>query len=186
MTSLYIISAVLVLILILIFSSIRIRITYDDMIKMSVGYLFLRFKILPSDSKNNGDIKKTANSTKNSPTIQLNEIIDIVKSVLKNLKPLLKSVRIKPLKFDIAVSDSDAATAAIKTGAVNALVWPFVGWLANTIKVDGQQIYISPDYEGEGHMFFDMCIKIKLFHILSAGFNILVDIYKLKFLKDGV
>ncbi len=187
MTALYIIIGIMAVVCLLVFSSIKIRISYDEQIKLSIGYLFLNFRILPSKISKDKNRKKIESKAKKSKSgsIKVGEIIDIVKCVLENLKPVLKAVRIKPLVFDVAVADEDAAVTAIKTGAVNAAVWTFVGWLSNTVKVSKQAININPNYDLNEHISFKTCICIRLNHIIAAGFGVLVGIYKLKFIKDG-
>ena len=190
MTALYIILGIFAVISLIVFSSIKIYITYDEQIKLLIGFWFLKFRIIPSykrkdkKSKKKSDIKPKKKSDKRE-SLQIDEIFNIVRCVLEHLKPVLKSVRIKPLKLNVTVADDDAASTAIKVGTINAVVWPFVGWLANTVKVKKQSVNINPDYDGKSKVDFDTCIFIRLNHIIAAGLGILVGIYKLKFDKDG-
>ncbi len=191
MIALYIIISIAALITLLVFSSVRISIIYDGQLKLYIGYLFLKFKVLPRDTKKvdlrQKKRKKRPESAdkKKDAAASISEIIDIVKCVLKTLGPVLKAVRIRPLMFNISVTNEDAATTAIKAGALHAVVWPFVGWLANNVKVRGQSISIAPNYDGESNVYFKTCIRIRLNHIIAAGFNIILGILKIKSTKDG-
>lgn len=193
MTAVYIIAGILILCILIAFSSIKIRIAYDEQIKLSIGFWFFNYKILPSgkkgkDKKHKSDEKKPKDTKKKKEknvSFEISEIIELTKYIISCLKPVLKSVRIRPLIFRTGVSADDAAATAIATGAVNAIVWPFAGWLSDTVHVRGIDIAVNPAYENDSYVYFKACIKIRLNHIIASGFNILVGIYKLKFSKDG-
>ena len=48
MTALYIILGIFAVISLIVFSSIKIYITYDEQIKLLIGFWFLKFRIIPS------------------------------------------------------------------------------------------------------------------------------------------
>ena len=195
MTAFYIVCGILAFVLLIIFSSVRIKIVYDNCARVHIGFWFFSFRVLPvkqstktkksAEKRKKTEADKKENHNKKSVAVSASEVIDIVKLVLDKLRPVLKSVRIRPLVFNAAVSADDAAQTAITTGVVNSIVWPFAGWLSNTVKVRGLSVSVNPAYENDTGLYFKTCIRIRLNHIISAGIGILAGIYKLKFSKDG-
>ena len=72
MTALYIIFGIIAFIIILLMCPIRIKLVYDDKLKLRIGYLFLNFNVLPQNKDNKSDDTESVKS-KNNPEHEENE-----------------------------------------------------------------------------------------------------------------
>ena len=60
--------------------------------------------------------------------------IDTVQELLGKIGNLVGHIHIDKLFLVVGVGDDDAANAAIKCGVINAVLYPFLGYLASKTK----------------------------------------------------
>ncbi|MBR2175404.1 MAG: DUF2953 domain-containing protein [Clostridia bacterium] len=164
MTALYIILAVIGFIILLLLIPLKINLEYDSDVKLRIGYLFLRFTILPQKpeaekpvkNKKTMKRKKTtgkpeADEEKKPPKKKRNPILGyidqhgldgflelikaIVRIVVEVLKKTAKHLTIKRLDIRLLVVGEDSADTAIKYGYACSVIYPAVSILENTAKL---------------------------------------------------
>lgn len=203
MLAVYVILGIIALILLLLICPVRFKFSYDDELKVSAGYLFLKYSIVPARPKSAKKIKKqkkekltkekdsSFKEIKKNPfkkmveedgfAAAISETCRLIKLLLNRLRILLSHTVIKKLRLSISVGGDDAADTAIQYGGVCAAVYPLVGIAASFVKLQGQQIDIAPDYsESKSEIKIAFTAKLRLFHILSAAIYAAVKYIKIK------
>lgn len=195
MIALYILSGVLVLCLLLLFSSVSLKALYTTDFLAEVKFWFVKFKF-PKDKSNKKP--KTQQKEKQSEKKQnyisklieekgilsaVNEIADIVKSICSEFGKLLKHIRVNKFSLAINVASDDPAVTAVEYGSICAVVYPMVRLIeANTkfnhksTKVDVNSDFVSTSPS----LDFDVEIKIRLVFILAAALKIFIKLVKNK------
>ncbi len=191
MTALLIILSVLAVLLILLLCDVSVLVEYNKELTVRIKYLFFQFKVFPvkKDKKAKGKKDKQASSSMQSKSGDVfgsfELTVDIVKDIIVRLLRFLGKFRLTTLKVYADVAGEDAAACAIKTGAFNALVYTFVGWLNSQIVVKDPDIRISANYNGDTNYYFYAEIKVKPIHSISVGLGFILSIIKNTFNKDG-
>lgn len=97
MTALYIILGIIAVIILLLICPVRLKIIYDDGLKLKVGYLFLNFDILSGKNKT-GDKETIGKSVKDKA--DGNETVDKSEKDKKKLSDKTDKKEDKPIKND--------------------------------------------------------------------------------------
>ena len=195
MIALYIIGGLIALIALLLLCSVSLTVKYEgDLLTVRVGYLFLRFRLLPQKEKRKKQLseKKTATAakTKKKKTNAVSDVfssfestVSVIKLLLNELADVLKKMRVTRLVIDAKIG-GDAAVSAITTGAFNAAVYPFVAWLSTQIYVKCDRINIVPNYNKDSEYYFCAKLKLRPIHALKAAVKILFGMTKLNLKKE--
>ncbi len=167
---------------------VHVSIGYDDKIRLSVRYLFLKLNILPSENKKpkKDKPKKEKPPKKEEPKKEAdkekkpNPILEMVKAnghdgmmlVIQNLGKvmgtyggnLFKSVIFDEIVLHICVGTGDSATTAIKYGKTCQKVYPIFGFICSNNLVKRYDIDVHPDFlanktESEFYTDFHICIR---------------------------
>lgn len=196
MTALYVICGIAAFLLLVLFSSARVKIKFDEDIKVKVGFWFLSFTVYPKKEKaDKKKVKKKSDNKQEKKPNYLSQMIkrdgitetvgffiDTVQELLGKIGNLVGHIHIDKLFLVVGVGDDDAANAAIKCGVINAVLYPFLGYLASKTKFYKNDITIHPMYDGESYIKLEIKSRIRLIHLLKEAFAIFVRLIK-KYMK---
>lgn len=192
---------------------IKIQLGYDDKIRVTIKYLFLKINILPAAPKKKKEKKpkeekkpKQEKPKDEAPKEKKpNPILEMVKAngydgmmvVIKNLARILgsyggkvfKSVKFDRIDLHISVGTGDSAATAIKYGETCQKVYPVMGYICSHYLVKKYDIMVEPDFlanstEGEFYCDISLCIR-KVTNATIAMVVRLVFGVLLKFLQGG-
>ena len=196
MTALYVICGIAAFLLLVLFSSARVKIKFDEDIRVKVGFWFLRFTVYPKKEKaDKKKVKKKSDNKQEKKPNYLSQMIkrdgitetvgffiDTVQELLGKIGNLVGHIHIDKLFLVVGVGDDDAANAAIKCGVINAVLYPFLGYLASKTKFYKNDVTVHPMYDGESYIKLEIKSRIRLIHLLKEAFAIFVRLIK-KYMK---
>lgn len=193
---------------------VHISVGYDNKIRLSVKYLFIKLNILPAGDKK----PKKEKPTKEKPPKQEekevqkepkakkpNPILEMVKAnghdgmmlVIQNLGKvmgtyggkLFRSVVFDEIVLHICVGTGDSAATAIKYGKTCQKVFPIFGFICSNNLVKRYDIDIHPDFlanktESEFYMDFHICIRKIINASIGMVFRLIFKVV-LTFLKGA-
>ncbi len=177
---------------------VKVSLAYDDKIRLSVKYLFLKINVLPAGPKKEKKPKppkeeKPKEPEKEEPPKEKkpNPILETVKAnghdgmmaVITNLGKVLgtyggklfKSIVFDRLELNITVGTGDSAATAIKYGQTCQKVFPIMGFICSNNLVRKYDINVEPDFlanKTEGKFYCDMNICCR--KIINATFGMVV------------
>lgn len=187
MTFLYIILGIVLFFVAVLSVPLHITVGYDNKIRVSIRYLFIKLNLLPAKSKPKKEKPKKEPAPKeekpknDTPKEKKpNPILEMVKAngydgmmtVLSNLGrifkiyggKLFKNVVFDELYLYICVGTGDAAATAIKYGQTCQKIYPLMGFICSNNVVKKYDIDVDSDFlanKTEGEFFFDMHICIR-------------------------
>lgn len=196
MIALTIISAVVLLIVLLLFLPISLDIKYTDDFFMTVRFAGIRiYKIKPgqnikkpeADAESDKKAEKQAEnpfkklSREKGFKAALGEITAFVKALILRIKKQLRHIKITRLCLRLKVATDDAALTAIYYGAVCSAVYPILSLLDSLSNIAFKQIDIRADFESAKPDFaFSARVKLRLFFLLAAAIAALSEFNKFK------
>ena len=102
-----------------------------------------------------------------------------MKIFLSSLKTIDKKIKITNFDCKITVGGNDAADTAIQYGAVCAVVYPFVNFLATITDFNFKDIVVISDFDsGKYEIYLYFKVKIKIIHLLKIAFDIIKRPYE--------
>ena len=186
MTFLYILLGVVLFFVAVLSVPLHISISYDDKIRVSIRYLFIKLNILPLKQKQKKEKppeeEKPKEEKKDAPPKEKkpNPILEMVKAngydgmmtVLSNLVRILKiyggklfkSVVFDEIYFYTRVATGDAASTAIKYGQTCQKVYPLMGYICSNNIVKKYDIDVDTDFlatKTQGEFFFDLHLNLR-------------------------
>ncbi len=211
MTFLYIILGIIAFFVIILSIPLHLSLAYDDKIRLSVRYLFLKFELLPAKPKAKKEKSENVEQKEEKPKPagnkekKPNPLLEMVKAngydgmmtVLSNLMRILKiyggklfkSVIFDELDLYISVGTGDSAATAIKYGQTCQKVYPIMGYICSNNLVRKYDINVEPDFlanDTEGEFYCDLSICVR--KIINATIAMVVRLIfgvLLTFLKGG-
>lgn len=213
MTFLYILLGIIAFFIVVLSIPLHITIGYDDKIRVSIRYLFVKLKLLPVESKPKKEKppKEPKPEKKEKPKSDApkekkpNPILEMVKAngydgmmtVLSNLVHILriyggklfKSVVFDEIYLYICVATGDAASTAIKYGQTCQKVYPLMGFICSNNMVKKYDIDVDSDFlanKTQGEFLFDMHLCIR--KIINASIAMVVRLIfgvVITFIKGG-
>ncbi len=212
MTFLYILLGIIAFFLIILSIPVHITIGYDDKIRVSIRYLFIRLNILPAKQKPKKEKppkepkpEKEPEAPKKQKEKKPNPILEMVKAngydgmmtVLTNLVRILKiyggkvfkSVVFDEINLYIDVGTGDSAATAIKYGQTCQKVYPLLGFICSNNLVRKYDVNVKPDFlanktVSEFYCDFHLCIR-KISNATIAMVIRLVFGVVITFIKGG-
>lgn len=199
----YILLGIIGLILLLLFSNIKVKIELDKslIIKIYYGIFKIPDKLFEKKEKSNDKRKsekkaksksKTKNKSKAKPKFTdkikekgyfetFNEVLNALSPVLKILKSFAFKIRINPLIINIKMANDDAAKLAIDYGKFCAVYYPALEVLSKSTKCKNINSNVYVDYLAEkNETYIKTTIKIRLIHCLTHSFCIIKEFLKFK------
>ena len=173
MTALLIILGIIAFFIVLLSIKVVVTVHYEDDVELSVGWAFLKFKILPSEEKEKKSKKekkpkeekpKEQSETVKEPKKKKQDNMFVrfyrnrgVEGVVQLLKDAAKAVggvfrRIgrafifEELFVLLTVGKGDSAQTAIKYGETCSAVFPAMGLIVSTMRVKKYSIDVNPDF----------------------------------------
>ncbi len=198
MTAIYIILGIIAFIILLLICPIKIFLVYDGELRLKVGYLFLRFTVLPKKEKPDDKPETQKKSQKKSgkkqenkdggqekkknPILEfkdkhgLGEILGLVKSLLDILtdipKRLAKHLIIKMLDIKVLAVGDDSSDTAIKYGYACSLIYPIVSILENNLKIKRHNVEIVAGFLAEeAAAEFTLSAYVKPLFLIGTGIS---------------
>ncbi len=192
---------------------VKVSVGYDDKIRLTVKYLFIKLNILPAGEKKPAKEKKPKeDKPKEEKPKEVKEkekkpnpIMEMVKAnghdgmmvVIQNLGRILstyggklfKSVIFDEIVLHICVGTGDAASTAIKYGQICQKVYPVFGFICSNNLVKRYDIDVQPDFlanKTESEFYFDLSICVR--KIINATLAMVIRLIfgvVLKFIKGG-
>ena len=196
MIALTIISAVVLLIVLLLFLPISLDIKYTDGFFMTARFAGIRiYKIEPgkdikkpeADAESDKKAEKQAENPfkklnrEKGFKVALSEITSFIKALILRIKKQLRHIKITRLCLGIKIATDDAALTAIYYGAVCSVVYPILSLLDSLSNIAFKQIDIRADFESTKPDFaFSARVKLRLFFLLAAAVAALSEFNKFK------
>lgn len=192
MIALYIIGGILGLIVLLLFCSVTVIGSVNESVNIKIGYLFYRKTLIPEGQNKKrktaeNDIKKPNKIRemidKNGLVATIRELSGIVKIILIKLKKTVKHIRVKKFRCVITVASDDPCKTAIEYGEVSSVAFPLLRGLQELMKWNTckTKMLVQSDFNGDKPKIeIDFKVKLKLIHILSAVFGVLLTLVKKK------
>ncbi len=167
---------------------VRITLAYDDKIRVSVKYLFIKKDVLPVGPKKEKKPKKpkepkppkeqkkeeAPKEKKPNPILEMMKANghDGMMTVITNLGKvfstyggkLFRSVVFDRLELNITVGTGDSAATAIKYGQICQKVFPVMGFICSNNIVRKYDINVEPDFlanNTEGKFYCEMKICVR-------------------------
>ena len=162
MIAVYIILALLLLIGLLLIIPIKIHILVDEDLEVNLKYLFVKFKLYPSNEK-----KKKEKANENKPQEKkpsaikgftknliaekgisgaLKEIVSIVKELLIPFGPFISKMTVNIKDFTVVVATPDAARTATGYGVVTGLVYDLLAIADKKLILKKKNVRVYSDF----------------------------------------
>ncbi len=175
MTALYIIIGIIAFFIILLSIKFVVTVHYEDDISVSVGWLFLKFNLLPKEEnedkpekkkktkekkeekpKTENEIVKEPKKKKDNMFVRfyrnrgVSGVVQLLKDAANALGGMFKRIGraflFEELYISLDVGASDSAETAIKYGKVCSAAFPAMGLIVSTMRVKKYSIQINPDF----------------------------------------
>ncbi len=177
------------IILLILFTSIKIKIEYNNDLK--VEFYFGIFKIPESlfektkkkdKSENN---KKSKSKNKNNKLIEkikhkgvynsFLEVVEFLSPTFKELEKFLKKIKVNPLQIDIKMAGEDAADLAIDYGKFCAVYYPVLKLVETKTTCENIKSNVYVDYVSKSNeIYIKTELKIRLIHGVISGLKIIL------------
>lgn len=174
MTAVYIILGILLFLLVLLLLPVKIRLEYDNDLKLWVGYTFIYIQLVPKKPKKprkprkKKQKKEEAPAEKNEPASNkkkknsileykdkhgLDGLIELVKKicgiVTKAMGRTARHLTIPYLEINAFISGEDSADAAMKYGYACSVIYPALSILQSRSKLKRFKEDISANFHSE-------------------------------------
>ena len=173
MTALCVILGIIAFFVILLSIKFTVTVHYEDDVAVSVGWLFLKFNILPKkekEKKPKKEKKKKEEKPKEESEVVpepkkkkqdnmfvrfyknrgVNGVVQLLKDVAKAVGGMFRRIGraflIEELIISMTVGAGDSAETAIKYGKVCSGAFPAMGLIVNTMRVKKYNLEINPDF----------------------------------------
>lgn len=206
MIFLYILLGIIALIALILFTGIRIKIEFNENLKIRFYFGFFKIpesffnkKNKKSDNKSKNkskkdlksDKKQSKNAKKSNKLMQninkkgyynsLLEVLDFLKPVLSTTEDFASKIKINPLIIKVKMTGSDAAKLAIDYGKFCAVYYPLLNLLQSKTNCKNINSNVFVDYIcEENEIYFKTELKIRLIHLVTNGFKIIMEFIKFK------
>lgn len=121
-----------------------------------------------SDDENTADGKKQKKPRKKF-NLNIEMIMDYVRSAWPPVKKLFKKIRWYDVYVDWVVASDDAAKTALTYGGICAFMYPFFEWLTTYFAANVKDVNIEPDFSKEQQdIFIYFVLKLRLSTALAC------------------
>ncbi len=196
MTGLLIFLGIIAFFIVLLSIKFVVTVHYEDDIELSVGWLFLKFKILPSEEKEKKPKKEK--KTKEEKPKEESEIVkepkkkkqdnmfvrfyrnkgvegvvqllkDAAKAVGGMFKRIGRAFLFEELFVSLTVGKGDSAETAIKYGETCSAVFPAMGLVVSTMRVKKYSVEVNPDFiYGKNNAKLHTKISVRPIKLINA------------------
>ncbi len=198
MTALVVISVIVLLLAVLLFSSISLYFEAEDKPLLKVRYLCLCKRLDLSEEKSNkdkSDKKKSPDGSKGhlEPLKKMfadkgtcgavSELLSIAKAFLKSLGKAVKHLRITRFSLYLSVASDAPAKTAVEYGALCGVVFPALSGAFDRLKWNktATEVSVKSDFcSNEPSAYISVKAKIRVMFLLCAAASALAAIVRLK------
>ena len=157
--------SIILLLVLLLFSSIRLKISYrEEKFSVAAAFWFFRFPLYPPKPKKKktgtvktqaaGDVsEKKQTQEQKEKKLSLDFILLLVKSAWKGLRVLFRHLRVTGLKLHVIVGNEDAAECALLYGKISACLNGGLAAAKSLMAVQVKDITLDCDFGRK-----DLCI----------------------------
>lgn len=182
---LYILGALVLIIILLLFLPLRVNLKFLDDFYFDIK--ILGFKVYPPKDKKKKlekPQKPKHEETSEKSFFQklkekrgfkgsIKELFSLFFAVLNPLKRFLRFIKFRNIKVSLSVAGEDAAKTAIDYGIICSIVYPVLSIFDSILNVKYKSIDIRSDFEGKSSSFdFSLSIKTSLIFVLIFGYKI--------------
>lgn len=201
MTVLYIFTAVVAVLALLLFWPVSATIDFDKTFRLYIRLLGIKLPLAGYEKqrkeKSEAKQKKAKEEKKEKDiVIRLKErfkhdgtaatlkvIIGAAKNILSSLGRMISKISVRDLRLSLDVASDDAALTAVEYGAVCGVVYPFLDMLTTCADFKAKKIDIRADFQKNvSSLAFHLTLKIKIITLLITAWEIYKE-YK-KFTED--
>lgn len=190
----YIAGAVLLLLLALLFSRLRFKVTagIGQPFSLKCSFWFVEIFRLPdegedgmTESKERKAAKRNSDLSSLKPRINtyddILELLHTAKEILSRFRRLLRYVVIKNTELELSVVGDDAADTALKYGAVCSAVYPMLTLLAECFNFKPEKINISSGFaKRETEFSLKSDFSVRIIFLLTFAVSALYKYIKFK------
>jgi hypothetical protein len=195
MIVLYIIAGIVFLISVLLFSSIRLYLSWNDSVGIKLGFWFIKLDLLKllerkpnpkpkTEKKKKAPVPEKAQEKKKRSFSDILGFVKFITRILKRaLKELSAALKIKIKKLDISVATSSPDKTAILFGSVCSAVYQLCEIVNRFTRseIDPTKIKIHSDFLSQSFKAeLDMVISLRIIDIVRTGGSVLLMLTELK------
>lgn len=179
----YIVGAVVLALVILLFSPIVISFSFGESVQVTLRYLFIGWTVYPRSAKTKPKKKREKKKQAKKPAPKtgvvqkVKEIFGVLTALFQGSLRLLENARVRKLKITLGIAGEDAAKAAVNYGLVCSVVYPFLGLADNHMNLKKPKVNIYCEYlsreslvEGSGKIY------IWAYHAVGTALFILKEL----------
>ncbi len=205
MTALIVIAAIILFFAFILFMPIVFYAEFEQELKLSVRYLFVKIRLVPRTPKEEKAEKKPKEPKEKKEDKEENkekenkfseifkktgvggllEIISDLAGIARDgAGKIIRRIVISKLVIEIRSGGEDAAAAAVNVGYISAALYPSVSVILNSVKkYKSARVQVFPDYDsGKTSAMCMARVKIKVWWVLSAAVSTAFKLLK-KFLE---
>ena len=171
---------ILLFLISLFFLWVKVRIIYNETLKVTVGVLFFNFKLIPAKEKKEKKPKKGKEITlekvveekKEEVKPNILELISLIKNIITKItEQFNKHLNVSIKELHIKVATDDAAKTALLYGAVSqSVVYLLEIIQKNVKKVKKGRILVVSDFTGtDFDARINITFKLRVWQILSLA-----------------
>lgn len=197
MIFLYILLSIIALTSLILFTHIRVKIEFSDdfYLKIYFGLIKIPENLLKKTNKKksnkNSQTDEKKSKQKSNKLLQkikkkgyyesLVEVLDFLKPLLSILEKFVNKIKVNPLIIKIKMTGFDAADLAIDYGKFCVVYYPLIELVDSKTKCKNISSDVFVDYVSkENEIYLKTELKIRLIHVLSDGFKIIMEFIKFK------
>ena len=181
MTGLWITLGILACLAFLLWMPVTLHFTYEESLSIKLGYLFLRFQLLPRKPKKQKAAKTAPQEEKSGEEAKKPEVI---KASGTALKKALRKITVYDVQFRATIIREDAYETAMGYSRICCIVSGIAASLRNFFTLKIRSISIAPDftrYEGGDIYKLHFKAKIRPYAALWIGLGFGVEILRFIF-----
>lgn len=193
----WILGAVILLIVLLLFSKLKLVLIYDDDFSVYFKFLFLKFKIFPSKDKKSKPKKgKSKSEKKKKPTHKVKtspskiiKLIQAMKDIVSDLaSSILGKLHFNFVKLHADIGCEDASKTALAYGAVTqsvAYAIEFIDNISNVDKTRSSDIDIRANFISQKSWVELNCVLyLRVISVFPLGIKGLKAFFKYKYIQE--
>lgn len=205
MTGLVITGVIVGLIVLLLLSSLVLRVDITDEVRIKAGMLGI-YRDLLSPEKEQKDAqkkkhkkeKKSKRSEKKSKSHKKSDqerkkpkkdftetvyfVLDLLQAMFSPVKFILRHIRLTNLRLHISIGGEDASNTALTFAGISTAVHNTIAVLKSHIVVRIQEVDIQPDFSAQKTVQdIQFCVRLRLVIIIAGGVGILYNMAKSTF-----
>lgn len=206
MTALIVVFAIILFFAFLMFMPITVYGEFENSVKLSVRYLFVKIRILPQKPKKKTQKKKEKKEKKETDkekkpkqedekdalkTLKealkktgvsgfIEIITDLAKIVGSTAAGVIRHIVIKSFDAEVKSGGEDAAQTAINYGYISAALYPAASIILGGVKkYKSARVQIFPDYDSKSSSVKFSCVfRVKLWWIVLNALSALIKLIK--------